>query len=151
MRVRDRFQRSEPVDKIIHDVSGVSSLICSSITAHPVLLPLLVQRWARLHGNERRAARFEPGGDAAEGFTLAALLLVLPRAEECLAPGSVRGEGRATVGLDGEDVWLESERVDELEGWVCLGGRAAAMMMQVELTYGFTLSGSGWMSGGSST
>ncbi len=151
MRVRDRFQCSEPVDKIIHDVSGVSSLTCSSsITAHPILLPLLVQRWARLHGYERRAARLEPGGDTAKRLALPALLLVLPRAEESLAPGGVRRERRAAVGLDGEDVRLESERVDELEK-VCVGGGAAAMMMQVKLTYGFTLSGSGWMSGGSST
>jgi len=97
----------------------VSSLTCSSsTTARPILLPLLlllVQCWARLHGHERRATWLEPGGDAAERLALAALLLVLPRAEECLAPGGVCGKRRAAVGLDGEDVRLEGERVDKLE------------------------------------
>ncbi len=94
-----RLQRSEPVHKIIHDVSGVSSLTCSSTTARPILLPLLllVQRWTHLYGHEQRTARLKPGGNAAERLALAALLLVLPHAEESLAPGGVRGKRRAAV------------------------------------------------------
>src|SRR6266702_3379616 len=71
------------------DVSGVSSMTSSSgTTARTILLPLLlVLRWARLHEHERRG--LEPGGDAAERLALAALLLVLPRAKESLAPGGV--------------------------------------------------------------
>src|SRR6266702_4842817 len=95
-----RLQRSEPVHKIIHDVSGVSSLTCSSsTTARPILLPLLLlfQRWTHLYGHEQRTARLKPGGNAAERLALAALLLVLPHAEESLAPGGVRGKRRAAV------------------------------------------------------
>ena len=117
-RIRSRFQRSEPVDKIIHNVSGLSSSPprSSSITTTtcPILLPLLVQCQARFHGHERRGLGLEPGSDAAERLALATLLRVLPRAEEGLTPRRVGGEGRAAVGLDCENVRLESERVDEL-------------------------------------
>jgi hypothetical protein len=123
-RIRDRFQRSESVDKIIHDVSWVSSLTCS-ITAYPIFFPLLllllllVQRQARFHRDERRSTRFESGCDTAESLALAALLLILSRAEERLVPGGVCGERCAAVGFDDKDVWLESERVYELGWTIC--------------------------------
>ncbi len=106
-RVRDRFQRSEPVDKIIHDVSALSSLTCSSsITAHPIF-----------------------------------------RGQCCCC--SSAGSIFNVIGTSGAPpAGFESEPVDELER-VCVGG-ATAMMMQVKLTKGFTLSGSGQMSGGRS-
>jgi hypothetical protein len=153
MRVPERFQRSETVNKVIHDVSWVSSLTrnSSSITPSPIFLQLmllLVQRQARLDRHERRSARLESGCDTAERLALTALFLVLPCAEERLAPGGVCGERCAAVGLDGEDVRLEGEWVDEL-GMMC--GERSDDDTSEERTYGFTLSGSGWMSGGSST
>ena len=63
---------------------------------------------------------FESRGDTAERLALPALFLVLPCAEERLASGSVCSECCATVGLGGNNVRLESERVDEL-GNMCVG------------------------------
>ena len=57
---------------------------------------------------------FESRCDTAERLALPALFLVLPRAKERLASVGVCGERGAAVGLGGEDVWLESKRVDEL-------------------------------------
>jgi len=122
-RVRDRFQRSEPVNKIIHNISWMSSLTLTltRLTPHAILLLLLIQRKARLDRHERRSTWFESRRDTAERLALAALFLVFPRAEDRFAPGGVCGERCAAVGLDGDDVRLEGERVDELDRYV--GGR----------------------------
>ena len=74
---------------------------------------------------------FESRCDTSERLALSAQFLVLPRAEERFASGGVCSECCAAVGLGGEDVWLESERVDEL-GNVCCGG---AIMMVSEKAY----------------
>ncbi len=99
----------------------------SSLTRSRPIIPLLlrlvlVQCHARLHGDKRRGAGLEPRGDTTERLALAALLLVFARAEERFVPCGVYGERRAAVGLDGEDVRLECERVDELE-WTCVRKR----------------------------
>ena len=64
---------------------------------------------------------FESRCDTAERLALPAQFLVLPRAEERFASGGVCSERGAAVGLGGEDVRLESERVDEL-GMCVWGG-----------------------------
>ena len=90
------------------------------ITARSILHPLLlVQRKASLHGYQRCGTGLETRSDTAERLALTALLLVLPRAEERLPPGSMCGEHCAAVRFEGEDVRLEGERVDELE-MVCV-------------------------------
>ena len=78
--------------------------------------------------------RFESRCDTAERLALSAQFLVLPRAEERFASGGVCSECCAAVGLGGEDVRLESERVDEL-GNVCVWELLERLMMASEKAY----------------
>lgn len=72
--------------------------------------------WSAAHGLERGVAAVEPRGDPSERFPPTMLFLVLAGAEEALAPRDVGGERAAPGCFEGEDVWFEHERVDELVG-----------------------------------
>jgi hypothetical protein len=165
------LQRSKSFHKVVHNISLGLTLTQTSgdnskgSVACPLLHQLLlIQCGASLHGGERRAARLKPRRDPAQRLALPALLLVFPHAEVGLTADGVRRDHCTALRLYGEDVGLECEGVDELGVWewgaigqMCLAvckwapGWSGGRDDVGRLTYAFTLSGRGWMSGGSST
>jgi len=111
------FQRSKPLHKVIHDISLGLTLTNSSVrssSSSSLLLSLLLQRSASLHGHKRSAERLKPRRDAAQRLALPSLLLVFSRTEVGLAASRVRSDRRAAVGLCVQNVGLEREWVDKL-------------------------------------
>lgn len=66
-------------------------------------------------GDQRGCFGLEAGGDPVQRLPLAALLLFLARLEVRLAARRMCCERRSPGCLESEDVWLERERVDELQ------------------------------------
>lgn len=109
------FQRSKPLHQIIHDISLWPTQAISDVASpSPLLLSLLLQRSARLHGDKRRAERLEPRRDAAQRLPLPSLFLVFSRTEVGLPPSRARSDRRAAVGLYVQNVGLERERVNKI-------------------------------------
>lgn len=118
------LQCSKPLHKVVHNISLGQTLTLPSVAStasSPFLLSLcvllLTQRSASLHWHKRCTTRLEPRRNPAQCLALPALLLLFPRAEVVLAARVVRRDRGTAVRFHGDNVGLEREGVDELEGW----------------------------------